>query len=83
MSESKIGEFVPPDAFDAHAHRYELGHLVDDDPAEAERTLINDGFSGFKAYHLFARREDTFNSDQSEFLPEWARREIVEDLGHP
>ena len=141
LFESKIGDFVPPDAFDAHAHWYDLRHIVadgepfdepevgyeamqasmkrwmgtrlitdglyfgyptrtvdckaenrfvadqvrenpgcrglmlirpDDDPAEAERTLVDDGFSGFKVYHLFAKRDDTFNCDQSEFLPEWA-----------
>ncbi|MFT5322953.1 MAG: glutamate-1-semialdehyde 2,1-aminomutase [Planctomycetaceae bacterium] len=141
LFKSKVGDFVPPDAFDAHAHWYDLRHLVeddgtievpevgydamlasmrrwmgdrvlteglyfgfptrdvdcqaenlfvadqvrahsgcrglmlirpDDDPAEVERTLIDDGFSGFKVYHVFASREDTFNSDQSEFLPDWA-----------
>lgn len=137
LFEAKIGEFVPPDAFDAHAHWYELGHLIegaetpvgfdamlesmrkwmgdrviseglyfgfptrtvdrkaenrfvadqvrahpgcaglmlispDDDPAEVERTLIEDRFSGFKVYHVFAEREDTFNAEQGEFLPDWA-----------
>ena len=136
LFESKIGDFVPPNAFDAHAHWYELGHVVegcetpvgfdamiqsmrkwmgdrviteglyfgypaktvdrkaenrfvadqvrahpgcaglmlvspDDDPAEVERTLIEDGFSGFKVYHVFAEREDTFNAGQGEFLPDW------------
>jgi glutamate-1-semialdehyde 2,1-aminomutase len=28
---TKIGDFVPPDAFDAHAHWYDLRHLVEDD----------------------------------------------------
>ena len=138
---TKVGDFVPPDAFDAHAHWYDIRHLVeddgtietpevgydamlasmrrwmgdrvlteglyfgfptrdvdcqaenrfvadqvrahsgcrglmlirpDDDPTEVERTLIDDGFSGFKVYHVFASRKDTFNSDQSEFLPDWA-----------
>lgn len=141
LFQSKLGGFVPPNAFDAHAHWYDLRHIVDDgepiespevgydatlwsmrrwmgdrvlteglyfgfptrdvdcraenrfvadqvnahsgcrglmlirpddDPTEIERTLVEDGFSGFKVYHVFARRDDTFNSDQSEFLPEWA-----------
>ncbi len=139
LFETKVGDFVPPDAFDAHAHWYHLSHIVDepdadtpvghdamqasmrqwmgdrvvteglyfgyptrtvdrkaenrfvadqvrahpgcaglmligpdDDPAEVERTLVEDGFSGFKVYHLFADREDTFNCGQEEFLPEWA-----------
>ncbi len=141
LFERRLRDFVPPDAFDAHAHWYDLRHLVDDDdsiespevgheamvasmrrwmgdrvttnglyfgfptrdvdcqaenrfvadqvaanpgcrglmlirpdddPAEAERTLIDDGFSGFKVYHVFAQRDDTFNAEQGEFLPEWA-----------
>ncbi|MBI1312900.1 aminotransferase class III-fold pyridoxal phosphate-dependent enzyme [bacterium] len=142
--ERRLADFVPPDAFDAHAHWYDLRHLIpnddsiepfdnpevghaamtasmrrwmgdcvishglyfgfptrnldcmaanrfladqlaahsgcrglmlirpDDDPAVVERTLIDGGFSGFKVYHVFAKREDTFNADQSEFLPDWA-----------
>ena len=29
LFDSKIGDFVPPDAFDAHAHWYDLRHLLD------------------------------------------------------
>lgn len=42
------------------------------DPAEAEAFVKKHGISGFKVYHLFAARPDTFNCDQGEFLPEWA-----------
>ncbi|TWT60766.1 3-aminobutyryl-CoA aminotransferase [Rubinisphaera italica] len=142
---SKLGNFVPTDAFDAHAHWYDIRHLVDtgergksedfepevghsamfqsmlrwmgdratteglyfgyptravdreaenrfvadqvnahagcrglmliapqDNPAVVERVLDDDGFSGFKVYHVFAEREDTFKAEQHEFLPEWA-----------
>ena len=141
LFEAKLGDFVPPNAFDAHAHWYDLknvlpneelgentgvGHKVmlksmerwmgklatreglyfgyptrtidraaenrfvadevaaapgcaglmligpKDDPTAAERTLIDDHFSGFKVYHLFTDRQDSFNCDQGEFLPEWA-----------
>ena len=137
----RLADFVPPDSFDAHAHWYDLRHIIDDgkpfenpevgydvmrrstkswmgervikdglyfgwplrtvdvqgenrfvadqvnahpgcrglmlirpndDPAEVERVLDADGFNGFKVYHVFAEREDTFSSDQGEFLPEWA-----------
>ena len=139
-----IGGFVPPDAFDAHGHWYDLRHLFvadsttppienpgvgyqamvesmrrwmgedlvtrglyfpfpardldcsaanaflaeelagqpasrglmmirpQDDPDEVEKVRCSHGFAGFKVYHLFARREDTFQSEQGEFLPEWA-----------
>ena len=138
-----VGDFVPPDAFDAHAHLYDLKHLVpeaefkaphdsaiglrqladcmerwmgastirnglyfpfpvpwvdtaganrflfesledhpgsrglmlirpDDDPATTESTLLHCGFRGFKVYHVFADRPDTFLAQQHEFLPEWA-----------
>ncbi|MHC4875909.1 MAG: aminotransferase class III-fold pyridoxal phosphate-dependent enzyme [Planctomycetota bacterium] len=140
LFQRRLSSFVPPDAFDAHAHWYDLRHIVtdddsigapevghtamlgsmrnwmgerattdglyfgfptrgvdcqaanrflagqlrdhpgcrglmlirpDDDPVEVERTLVDGGFSGFKVYHVFAQREDTFQADQSEFLPEW------------
>lgn len=141
LFEQRLRDFVPPDAFDAHAHWYDLRHLTseaetmaapevgcsemiasmrrwmgdrvitsglyfgfphqdvdcqaanrfiarqltdhpdsrglmlirpDDDPAVVEENLVAHGFSGFKVYHVFAARPDTFNAEQSEFLPEWA-----------
>lgn len=43
-----------------------------DDPATVEDQLLRHRFAGFKVYHVFASRPDTFNSEQGEFLPEWA-----------
>ena len=42
------------------------------DPAEVEKQIVEDNFVGFKVYHLFADREDTFNAPTEEFIPEWA-----------
>lgn len=42
------------------------------DPAAVERQLDDDGFVGFKVYHLFAERPDTLFAPTGEFLPEWA-----------
>ena len=144
MFDRKIGDFVPPDAFDAHAHWYDLRHILDvaaeetqivtpavgydamiasmtrwmgsrvikqglffpfpvrgldcvaanqflasqlcerqecrglmmirpqDDPDATERALREHRFAGFKVYHVFAERVDSFQAEQSEFLPEWA-----------
>ena len=144
LFERMIGDFVPPDAFDAHAHLYDLRHILPDDAddplgpnsavgydamltsmkkwmgsrvikkglyfpfpvrtldcvaanrfladqlsahpdcrglmmirpqdeaAAVERDLLEHQFSGFKVYHCFADRKETFYADQSEFLPEWA-----------
>ncbi|MCO6455810.1 MAG: aminotransferase class III-fold pyridoxal phosphate-dependent enzyme [Pirellulaceae bacterium] len=142
LFDRRLLDFVPPDAFDAHAHWYDQRHLLgadaqriadpqvghsamvasmrrwmgeratteglyfgfptrdvdcraenqfvaeqvranpgcrglmlirpDDDPAEVEGTLAEERFSGFKVYHLFARREDTFQAEPGEYLPEWA-----------
>lgn len=149
LFQSKLGDFIPLGTFDAHAHWYDLRHLLDDDeqieqpevgydamltsmrrwmgdlatteglyfgfptrtvdcaaenqfvasqlrqhpgcrglmlirpdddPAEAEQTLIENGFSGFKVYHVFAQREDSFHCEQGEFLPEWAW-EIADQRG--
>jgi glutamate-1-semialdehyde 2,1-aminomutase len=41
------------------------------DPANIERQVIDDGFVGFKVYHLFAEREDTLFAPTEEFIPEW------------
>jgi glutamate-1-semialdehyde 2,1-aminomutase len=43
-----------------------------DDPAAVERSLDADGFVGFKVYHVFARRPDTFAAAIDEFIPPWA-----------
>ena len=139
---SRLFDFVPQNAFDAHAHLYDLRHLVeepydlagtpsidhetlvhsmqkwmgdrviseglyfgfpiagldcvaantfladsirnqkrsrglmiirpDDDPASVESFLLKHDFVGFKVYHVFAARQDTFHAEQGEFLPEWA-----------
>jgi glutamate-1-semialdehyde 2,1-aminomutase len=41
-------------------------------PADVERQVSDDGFVGFKVYHLFAAREDTLFAPTEEFIPEWA-----------
>jgi glutamate-1-semialdehyde 2,1-aminomutase len=144
LFDKHLRAFVPPNAFDAHAHLYDLRHLVPqaksnefagspqidhdvllksmrqwmgdrvvadglyfpypvrhleprmandflaasiqsrpasrglmmvrpkDDPADVEAQLKQHHFVGFKVYHVFAAREDTFFAEQGEFLPEWA-----------
>ena len=144
LFEECLLDFVPADAFDAHAHLYDLRHLVPDageedfagppeidhaamtasmrnwmgdraideglyfpfpardvdcraanaflagslkglrgcralmmirptdDPADVESSLAEHGFVGFKVYHLFAARADSFHAEPGEFLPEWA-----------
>lgn len=144
LFERLLRDFVPPDAFDAHAHLYDLRHLaptataadfagdpeithevlvermgqwmgdrvvtnglyfpfpmrhVDceaanaflaktlagkpasrglmlirptDSPEATAAWLDRAGFAGFKVYHVFAARTDTFNAEQGEFLPDWA-----------
>ena len=43
-----------------------------DDPASVERQLEAGGFAGFKVYHVFADRDDTFHAELDEYLPDWA-----------
>ncbi|HUT92458.1 MAG TPA: amidohydrolase family protein [Thermoguttaceae bacterium] len=43
-----------------------------DDPAAVESELLAGGFSGFKAYHLFAQASDTYQAAIDAFLPDWA-----------
>ena len=144
LFDRQLREFVPPNAFDVHAHLYDLRHLRPETPVdqflgspridhealvdrmgqwmgdrvigeglyfpfpvahldcEAANDFLADSlrdkagcrglmiirpgddrdavaarverdrFAGFKVYHLFAPREDTFQAEQGEFLPEWA-----------
>ncbi|MSQ95992.1 MAG: aminotransferase class III-fold pyridoxal phosphate-dependent enzyme [Gemmataceae bacterium] len=144
LFDKHLRSFVPPNAFDVHAHLYDLRHLVpqgspsefagspridhavllksmrqwmgdrvvteglyfpfpvrhleplaandflaaaiegrpgcrglmmlrpQDDPAAVEAQLRQHAFAGFKVYHVFAEREDSFFAEQGEFLPEWA-----------
>lgn len=152
LFDRRLRDFLPPDAFDVHAHLYDLRHLAPqasagdfagspridhdvlrrsmqqwmgerviteglyfpfpvrhleprgandflaaaiqgrahcrglmmirpaDDPAEVEAQLRRHAFAGFKVYHVFAAREDTFFAEQGEFLPEWAW-ELAEQYG--
>jgi len=41
------------------------------DPAEHEAMLADGLFVGFKVYHCYAPRKDTFFADCEEFMPEW------------
>lgn len=141
---SQLRNFVPPNAFDVHAHLYDLQHLVPDaeerdfagppeinhstmlaamrswmgdrvprsglyfpfplkgldcdlanrfladsirnaegslglmlitpadNPTTVEKKLKDLRFAGFKVYHVFGNRTDSYQSRQEEFLPEWA-----------
>ncbi len=51
-----------------------------DDPEVVESTVQEKGFLGFKVYHVYADRPDTFNASNGEFLPDWAW-EIADRLG--
>ncbi|MCP4785586.1 MAG: aminotransferase class III-fold pyridoxal phosphate-dependent enzyme [Fuerstiella sp.] len=42
------------------------------DAAVVERQVVDDGFVGFKVYHLFAARQDTLFAPTEEFIPKWA-----------
>lgn len=42
-----------------------------DDPSEAEAALDRHSFAGFKVYHVYAEREETFHAECDEFLPQW------------
>lgn len=41
-------------------------------PEVVEQQLKEYGFVGFKVYHLFAERKETFLAPTEEFIPEWA-----------
>lgn len=43
-----------------------------DDPATVEAQVKAEHAAGFKVYHVYANRSDTFNAELGEFLPDWA-----------
>ena len=43
-----------------------------DDPSSVEAEVEARRFVGFKVYHVYADRQDTFNAECHEFLPDWA-----------
>lgn len=43
-----------------------------DDPSRVEAEIEGKGYVGFKIYHVYADRKDTFNAHCQEFLPDWA-----------
>ncbi|HVJ67769.1 MAG TPA: amidohydrolase family protein [Caulifigura sp.] len=47
--------------------------LIDpeDDPAAVEAEVVAHRWAGFKPYHLFARCENTYEAELTEYLPEW------------
>jgi glutamate-1-semialdehyde 2,1-aminomutase len=62
-----IGDQVRPDP-----HSRALLLLTPDcDPAAHEALLADPVYVGFKVYHCFAHRPDTFYADCEEFMPEW------------
>jgi glutamate-1-semialdehyde 2,1-aminomutase len=42
-----------------------------DDPVAIDAQVARDGWCGFKVYHVFADRPDTFHAETQEFLPDW------------
>ncbi len=45
--------------------------MPDSDPAKTELYFQNPKIIGFKPYHVFARRKQTFDAALEEYLPEW------------
>lgn len=43
-----------------------------DDPGEIASALAERVWAGFKVYHVFASRKETFEAEPGEFVPEWA-----------
>ncbi len=43
-----------------------------DDPATVEAQIEAEGYAGFKVYHFYADRPNTYESRIGEFLPDWA-----------
>lgn len=42
-----------------------------DDPAMIEQAVREQGWAGFKVYHVYAERADTFNASINEYLTQW------------
>lgn len=44
----------------------------EDDPSQIEKMVKSHNLSGFKVYHSFAARPDSFHAEVGEYLPSWA-----------
>lgn len=42
-----------------------------DNPSEIETQIDAGGYAGFKVYHVYAEREETFQAEPQEYIPEW------------
>lgn len=42
-----------------------------DDPAAVEQAVVDQGWAGFKVYHVYADRDQSFNAPIDEYTPRW------------
>lgn len=52
----------------------------EDEVEEARTEIVENGYAGFKVYHVFAQREKTFQAEPPEYIPEWAW-ELAHEFG--
>lgn len=64
-------EFVAQETKSCDSLRGLLLVRPDDDPGVAQQMLERTGMVGFKVYHVYAKRSETFHADIGEFLTEW------------
>lgn len=68
----KANEFLGKELIHRPLSRGLMMIRPDDEPDLVELQIQEKNFCGFKVYHVFANRPDTFQANQGEFLPEWA-----------
>ena len=60
---------------ESHKHDFVHGLMIigpTDDPDQVRETVHQNSFLGFKCYHHYASRSNTFEANIEEFLPDWA-----------
>ncbi|MGA0391834.1 MAG: aminotransferase class III-fold pyridoxal phosphate-dependent enzyme [bacterium] len=60
---------------ESHKHDFVHGLMIigpTDDPDQVRETVQQHSFRGFKCYHHYASRNNTFEANIEEFLPDWA-----------
>ncbi len=99
LFETKVGDFVPPDAFDAHAHWYHLSHIVDEPDADTpvghdamqasmrqwmgDRVVTEGLYFGYPTRTVDRKAENRFVADQVRAHPGCAGLMLIGPEDYP
>ena len=72
LNRPKANQFILSELQDQPGSRALLLISPGDSPDEVETLIKSGNYAGFKVYHVYADRKDTFQAAPQEYIPEWA-----------